>query len=456
MILPLFVAASSYLEAAPPPAQVLRLSDAERMAVEHQPTVRQARAQTGIAEARVTQTRAPMLPQVTAIASYQRVRSSGFSGTRGGATTTTTGGGGTTTPTTGTTPTNTGTTTALGTTSASGIDIFTVGASANQVLWDFGQTWEKYRAAEHIAMSAEAQQKVAEQTVLQDVRRAYFAARAQKALVSVAEENLANVQRHLDQIQGFVQVGTRPEIDLAQARTDVANARVQLISAQNNYLVAKAQVARAVGDATGNISFEVADDELAPVDGEDLAPEQLSPQAMRTRPELAALERQREGQELTVKGLRGGYGPTLSATGGYQQVGTSPSDLNPAWNVGVSLVWPVFQGGLTHGQVREAEANLDVTRAQLDAQKLQIGIDVQQAALTLRAAKATETATRDVVTNAKERLRLAEGRYAQGVGSAIELGDAQVAMTQASAQLVQARFNVSAARADLLAALGRR
>jgi len=60
------------------------------------------------------------------------------------------------------------------------------------------------------------------------------------------------------------------------------------------------------------------------------------------------------------------------------------------------------------------------------------------------------------VTNARERLRLAEGRYAAGVGSPIELGDAQLALTTAQAQAVQAQYNLSSARADLLAALGQR
>jgi outer membrane protein len=63
-------------------------------------------------------------------------------------------------------------------------------------------------------------------------------------------------------------------------------------------------------------------------------------------------------------------------------------------------------------------------------------------------------AARDALTNAREQLRLAEGRYQVGVGSIIELSDAQVAATAAAAQQVQADYNVSAARAQLLRALG--
>jgi len=73
----------------------------------------------------------------------------------------------------------------------------------------------------------------------------------------------------------------------------------------------------------------------------------------------------------------------------------------------------------------------------------------------VRANKEAVLAADEAVTNAKERLRLAEGRYQAGVGSIIELGDAQVAATTAQAQKVQADYNVSTARAQLLNALGR-
>ena len=65
------------------------------------------------------------------------------------------------------------------------------------------------------------------------------------------------------------------------------------------------------------------------------------------------------------------------------------------------------------------------------------------------------TASQEALVNARERLRLAEERYQVGVGSAIELGDAQVALTQAAAQAVQADDQLSTARAQLLRAVGR-
>ena len=74
----------------------------------------------------------------------------------------------------------------------------------------------------------------------------------------------------------------------------------------------------------------------------------------------------------------------------------------------------------------------------------------------MQAAKATITAAEEALANARDQLSLAEARYKQGLGSVIELDDAQVAYTTAAAQAVQARFGLGSARAQLLAALGAR
>jgi outer membrane protein len=145
----------------------------------------------------------------------------------------------------------------------------------------------------------------------------------------------------------------------------------------------------------------------------------------------------------------------LSATLGFRQGGTRVDRLG--WNAaaGLSLSWNVFQGGLTRAQVSEAEANVMATVAQLDLLRQQVQSDVDAARLAVRAAKESLSASREALVNARERLRLAEERYQVGAGSVIELGDAQVALTQAAAQAVQADDRLAMARAQLLRAVGR-
>jgi outer membrane protein len=427
---------SGAAESAP---RVLRLDDAVRTAEEHQPSVLAARAQTEAAAGRIEQARSGYLPQITASAVYQRVHGSPAS--RAASTGTAPGG------------TTTGVN-AAGLRNPATYDLFSAGVSATQLIWDFGQTIDRTRAASVSREALQTAERTTRQQVTLNVRRAFFQAHAQKALVQVGKEAIGNQERHLAQIQGFVEQGIRPEIDLAQARTDLANSRVTLINAETAYRTARAQLNQAMG-TSGPLDFEVSDEELPPVAGEELPTPRLVELAVQARPELVTLERQQRAAELTLSSIRGAYGPTLAAFGGVSEAGLALDALGTNWNVGVNLNWPLFQGGLTSGQSREARANIDAARAQVTEERLAIAVEVEQARLGIEAAKVVIIAADDAAINARERFRLAEGRYESGVGSIIELDDAELALLNAGAQKVQAAYDLAVARAALLAALGR-
>ena len=178
--------------------------------------------------------------------------------------------------------------------------------------------------------------------------------------------------------------------------------------------------------------------------------------ALTERPEIAASQKTVESNDLALRAARGGYAPAFSLFGAVASAGPSLDQLGLAWDFGLQATWDFFDGLKTPGVVRQAQGNLDNANAQLTAQELQVRFSVEQADATLLGSKEALVAADDARVNAREQLRLAEQRFAQGVGSIIELSDAQVAATSAGAQLVQARFTLATARAQLLAALGRR
>jgi outer membrane protein len=415
-------------------ARVVSLAQAERAALAQQPQMLVARAATGAAEAQADAARAPLLPQVTGTASY--TRETGNFAPRPGAIP---GGGNGSPPST-----------SLATT----YDFWNFGLTATQLIYDFGQTYGKYHAASTTADAQRLGEQVTRLQVVYSVRHAYFNARAARELVVVARDTLDNQQKHLTQVQGFVEVGTQPEVALAQQKASVANAQVQLITAQNNYETSKAQLNQAAGIA-GGTDYEVDNEAVPPVEDEDQPLEALVAKAVGARPELAQIAKERVAQEQTLSATKGAYGPTLSAGAGASMAGVALDGLVPNWNVGLVLSWPFYQGGLTRAQVRVAEAGLENIDAQRSLEVLQVRLDVDTARLAVRAAKATISASDEALASAREQLHLAEQRYATGVGNIIELNDAQVAATNAAAQSVQARYNLSSARAQLLAALGR-
>jgi outer membrane protein len=421
-----------------PSGAALSLTQAEQNALRRQPAVRQAYGQSEAAAGRVEEARAGYLPQVTANGTYERT--TGNFALRPGALP----------------QTVNGMPIAVSPVSWSpAFNYWTFGLSASQLIYDFNATAERWGSAAAGHDAAEATARAAETQALLAVRRSYFQARAQRDLSRVAEEAVVNQQKHVDQIKDLVKAGMRSQIALATTLTALANARVQSVTAENAYAAALAVLNQAMGLPTDH-TYELTDAELAPVAGEDGDPRALTEQALRARPEIAATEDQRRAQERLVAAYRGTYGPALSATAGLTDVGAAIDRLTPNWFVGLTASWALLQGGLTRGQVREANGTLSSLAAQADAVRLQVGVDVEQARLAVRASKSSIDGAEEALVNAREQLRLAEARYQTGQGSVIELADAQVAYTTAEAQQVSAHFGLAASRAQLLAALGTR
>jgi outer membrane protein len=416
--------APSPAAAAPAPAaRVVALQEAEASALAHQPQLRQAQANARAGFARADQARGPLLPQLDVSAGVQRTgpKANFVSASGGGV--------------------------------SRSPNQWSGDVSVSQVIFD-PASFYGWRSAGASARSLGDTADTTRLDVISGVRAAYFAARANRDLAGVARETVHNDEVHLRQTEAFVEVGTQPAIALAQTRSALASARLALIQAENNYANTKAQLAQAMGLETWE-PFEVGDDTLPPVQGEDAAIDPLFAEALTARPELASLQAAERANSESRAAARSGYLPTLGARGTYGETGPSLNTTQGQWTLGLSLTWNLFNGGTTAARVREAEANLDSLRAQEDALRTSIRVAVEQALLGVGAARSSVQAATEAETNAREQLRLAEGRYQAGAGSIIELGDAQVTVNTAAAQRVQTEYNLAAARAALLRALGR-
>lgn len=412
-------------------ARILTLEEALALGRKNQPQLRQAQANTVAAAARADEAQSGLLPQLSASAFYERttVNTSAQSLLASGKSVSIT---------------------------TRNLGYWSVAATLSQLIYDFGQVSGRWRASQAASASQrETETSTAIQTDL-GVKIAFFAARAARDMVGVARDNLSDQQAHVAQTKAFVDHGTHPEIDLAVARTNEANAQAQLIASENSYFTAKAQLNQAMGDEEPT-DYEIADESPVSVEGEDLVLEPLLNEALNHRPDLASLLDQARSQRLTLDSIRGAYAPTLGLTANYTDAGvqTFSPILVPNGYVGLNLTWNLFQGGLTNAQVREAEANFVAAQAAVDTVRLQVRVDVEQARLAVRAAKGVLEANLLALASAKEQLRLADRRYATGIGNAIELADSQLAYTTAAAQVVQANYNLSTSRAQLVRALGR-
>lgn len=410
--------------AAPTPSAgpvVLTLERAIEIAMRQQPSLRQSKAQLEAAQGRVDLARVGTRPTIGLDASVGT--SNGFQGGAGAAT---------------------------GPQFFSHRESTGLGASASWRIYDFGQTAASIRAAE---LSADAQAAAVNTNALDvrtSVETSYLEAVARRRLVQVAEATVKSEDTHLDQARRFVAAQAKDPIEVAQAQARDANAKSALAQAQSNEAIALANLRSAIGWVDPENSPTVAASWPTPSEVDPPALTALVDTARKHRPEIVQLDRELAAADANLTAARAERRPVLSANAQTQwSPGTGNWSPEPSWSAGLVLSWSLFDGGRSAADSRIAAANLTGAAAARDALLVSLTSQLDSARSQIVANRANAAASTEAVAAARAQLKLAEARYAQGLGSQIELADAQTAVTTAEGNLVQAEFQLATAWAQL-------
>jgi outer membrane protein len=424
----LVVALLASTAAAQPHQETLTLSRAIEIAMKQQPSIRQAQASIEAAEGRVDQAHVARKPTVTLSASV------GVSSGRG------------------TTDLGTG-----ATTSGFWDPFISTGLSASigWRIFDFGQTKANIEAAEASADAVRSQINTTNLDVETDVAITFLEAVARQRLILVAETTVKSEETHLDQARKFVAAQAKDPIEVAQAQARAANARSALASAQSDAATALANLRSAMGWVDPNVTFVVDNQWPTPPTSDPADLPALVDTARKQRPEIISAEKEITASEASLNASRASHRPVLSASA-QTQWGPDQNDWSPepSWNAGLVLSWQIYDGGATNAAVRIANANLTSAQASRDALLVTLTSELDSARARIVANRANVTASTEAVDAARAQLRLADARYAQGLGSQIELADAQTAVTTAEGNLIQAEWQLANAWALLKRALG--
>ncbi|MEO6776477.1 MAG: TolC family protein [Kofleriaceae bacterium] len=330
-----------------------------------------------------------------------------------------------------------------------------LGASANWKIYDFGLTHANVVAAEANEDAARAGYSVSSLDVRRDVEIAYLEALARKRLVLVAQATVKSEQAHLDQAKRFVAAQAKDPIEVAQAQSRASNALSTLAQSQSDEAVALANLRAAIGWIDPTRAPAVDPNWPTPIDQDPADLGSLVATARKLRPEITQLDKQIYAADAGVTAAHAERRPVLSASASAQWMpGESNWSPQPSWSAGLALSWALWDGGRSGADVKVANANLISAQAQRDALLVSLTSALESSRAQIIANKANVVASTEGISAAQAELKLAEARYAQGLGSQIELADAQTAVTTASGNLISAEWNLAAAWATLRRALG--
>jgi len=290
------------------------------------------------------------------------------------------------------------------------------------------------------------------QTVVSDVKQAYYGVLLAADLVKVAEQTAATVREHLRLAQAHFEAGTAPRFDVLRAETQVADSEQVVIQARNGLNLARAALDNAMGLPQGQ-QYELKTS-FAPPQGEVAPLETLVEQAHAARPELGQVKAQIDAAGAAADLARADKHPTLGVGWVYNRVFNTSALQVTNSTLALQATWPIFNGRQTSAAVSRARSQQESARALLEQIRQGIALQVRQAYLSLGAARERIAAAAKGVEQAEEAHRIATVRYNAGVSIGVEILDAQAALAAARNNHARAVYDYNVALTQLEFATG--
>lgn len=408
------------------PAARYSLQACIRSGLERSTAVENAARDRATAEAVIGQTRAQVLPSLTARGNYLRMDeldAFDFDGTR---------------------------------MQFGRLDNYTGALELSQLLYNGGSVQAALRAARSYRDQMERAESRVKQTLIRDIRIAFHGVLFLEEAIRVQTEAVDQLRAFAEQAEIRYRSGAAAEFDALSARVRVANELPPLAAARRELGVARAAFRNLARLDEGEFLLEGALD-YRPVEIDLSA---ALADAMAERNELEELRKVADLREADIRVERGSYAPEIRAYGSYE--GRNPESFASSrdrwdwrWQAGLALEWSLFDGRLRESIIREKELALETALADLDEMKRVIALEVEQAVLELREADETVESARQTVQLAERNLEIAKVRFDTGLSTYLEFTDTNLAVRRARLQKLSALRGHIAAVARLDYATGR-
>ena len=425
--------AAAAQEAPAPVGQRLTLEAAVQLALQRNPDLRKQALLTLSSEQDQVLARSTVLPQLNFNASLGRNRNNGPVLVQGA-----------TVPIQGTTFNNN----------------FTAGLTLRQLVFDGGKWWNNLSAAGLNLDSSRAQvdEEKLQITYLVE-QRFYELVRAQRQLLVLADA-AARSRDQADFTQRLFDGGRATQADVYAARANRDNDEILRLGQERSVELARADLALAVGADPAEPLTVAEPPNLMTEPSQPPAAQAAIAQALSSRPSLKAFALSAEAGRKSTAAAKGDYWPAVSLFGQWQRGTTSFStyfdrpDLDSQAAAGVSLSWNIFGGFVTDANVRKAEVQTLLAENDLESGRRNVASDVQKAVAQLGTSRAQARVAQQAEQTAKEGLRLARTRQEVGVGTQLEVRDAELKLTQAQLSVVGSLVDGREAEAALRRAQG--
>lgn len=307
------------------------------------------------------------------------------------------------------------------------------------------------KAKEEITVADLNHLRTLEDTELKTVEAYYEILEAQKVM-QVDEETVNNYREHLQDVQNLYHAGITPKVDVLRSQVELSDAEQNLISSKNAYEVALTSLR--------NIIRYDETDMLTVVDEADYRETAYTladclAYARDHRSDLAAYQVKIRQAQKDVGIAKSGHLPSvsLSVSNGWSDQILFSGD-NHDLTAGITANWNLFDSNVTDAAVKKAEIALEQAEYEFAKQSDAVDLAVRENYLNMREAEKRFATTRLAVGQAEEDYFIAREKYKVGQGVMLDIIDAQLALSTAKKNEIQARYDYVTNKARLENAMG--
>ncbi|NMC32253.1 MAG: TolC family protein [Veillonellaceae bacterium] len=331
-------------------------------------------------------------------------------------------------------------------------DNYSNSVSLSWILWSGNKIESQVSQAKLSLDSSQWGIVAARQQLKYSATDAYFKFMAARDAVKLAQESVTRLERYLQDVKLQFDVGVVAKVDVLRSEVELAKAKQTLIEAQNAYDITMANLNNVMGlplttelKVKGDLSYSKFEADLAAC--VDLA--------LRQRPEIFQYTDAAKSAQEGIAVAKAGYLPSISATytNGWNNT-NFPGGTNYNWTVYLTTSWTFLDSGLTAGNVKKAVETYHKTQEQLRQTVDSVQLDVRSTYLSLKSAEQSIQTSSAAVGLAEEDYGIKVIRYQAGVGTNLDVLDAQVALTTAKNNYLKAMYDYNNYRSQLDKSMG--
>lgn len=323
--------------------------------------------------------------------------------------------------------------------------------TATQSVFDGGLREANAQAARYGVTESSAGLSRTQETVVYNISKAYYEHLRARHLEEVAEANVEYSKGLRDQVKAMAKEGTSAKVDVLPIEAQLASAQVSLLSAHNSVRTTCIELQNLMG-LSSKAGFQVQDINDLPI-AEPKTLNDYVTAAAKSRPDILQSKAAAGVARASVRSARISLYPRPTISASYQRQVQGGFTTSGTQMVG-GIVFDIFNGGANRAAYREAKANQATALLQEQQTDRDIRSQVEEAYLNLTSSKERITASAASLEAADNNYKAQKERYAQGLGTTLDLLNAEVQFITAQSDSVQSRYDYYVALAQMDYALG--